>query len=371
MRARRPFRIGSRSGPGFTLIEAVGSMAIVSTLFLGVAGMILNYTHVQRVNAAHSSVNRLAQILRDRLRYDSECSQAVSGSFNPVLSSETALNRGTPISLNYSNIGLGVLQARTELPEFNVRIERLNIIGATLQGSFPTASPPRNVYKVSVVLTPAALSVSGLNTSLSPRIVSSVMIGVNALNNNIIGCENSLFGAIKSCADIGKIYAPLGVTTWGSFAPDLGGCIPPEALKGPPGDIVPGPAGPAGATGPAGANGADGGSVTLPGPGPGPVVLPQPTPDPPPPQPPIIIVPLPRPPKSDVRVKVDIADLGARFAPANDALAEERQTLTMKLIRTLQEQQKQIRALAREICLDDASSDEEVRKCENSASSKR
>lgn len=196
-----------------------------------------------RVNTSRSGLNRLAQILGDRLQHDAQCTAAINKiTFNVTQAQSTA---GMPISFNNA-IGLGNLTSNIFLQDFGLAIQRIALTNARSLGAVTYNGVNLQLYRTDLVITTIVsntfLTFGG---GLRPRSVATLLVGVSG--GQIFSCLNDVGAREKVCADQGRFYSPLG---YRGFTPDANGCIPANAylgVSGAQGD--PGPVGPTGAPG--------------------------------------------------------------------------------------------------------------------------
>lgn len=333
--------VGARKSLGFTLIEAVACLGVISIMFLGVSSIVANFLSLQKENESHSAMNRLAQIIRDRVGTESLCTAAIQPGNFPVNGAGNAMNvdlaSSLPIALSYTGLGLGtpakpsesLIQQNVILSDFNIRIDRVNLLGATLLGQFPNMdgiTSPTNLYRASLVIQASAVLSPNKYVAMTPRWVTAIFVGVT--NGQIRRCLNGLYGVVKACSDAGMVYAPYGYRkSAGDFrAPtDARGCVTSDAFVG-----DQGPTGGNGSNGSNGWNGAPGSNGSNGGPGwPGP----------------------PGPPgsPSDARVKTEIGSFDGGVSELQAFTGSEpREETRMNLIRAIQEQQRLLREMKKE-----------------------
>lgn len=284
---------------GFTLVEVLVSLSIFIFVSFGIGAVIRNYLISEKNNESRASLNRISQIISNRLNDEGYCTSVIARP--PGRRLVHGVN--TTFTMDFRSIGVGMMPTalNTPLDGFDVAIRNVFLVNAIRQSTpsgivfRDTNDTDWHVWRVSIGMSPyvpSDVDGAGAGQPLQDRIIGSILLKVDTADQVIDSCISEQRFREVMCAQNRKIYNPAGVRGSGE-APDANGCVSKDAYSAAAVDGT-GSAGPAGGKGPTG--------LPLPGPqGPpgSPYVYP---PGPPPPTPP----PLPPPKTSDARVKDDL-----------------------------------------------------------------
>jgi prepilin-type N-terminal cleavage/methylation domain-containing protein len=208
----------SADNGGFTLVEVLVSISIFLVVSLGIAGVLRNYLISERTNEGRASLDRVAQVISNRLTDEAFCSDRIGG--KPFGEGPTF-----PISVDFSDIGLGQIPSPLNEPikAFGLAIRKLYLVNSTIQRTpagttfYDTDGTNWNVMRASIALdayVPNEKGRASTGLSLQERVVGSLLLVVNLAHTSIRKCISEARFREMQCAAVGKFYNPIG-----NFAP--------------------------------------------------------------------------------------------------------------------------------------------------------